>query len=162
MNSKRSFFKHTLLSTATNLHLICFGTILPRPYIRPTFLSLFFFLSVFLFFSLSLSLLLLLSFLQFFFFFYYFWQSNSYHRNNFFCLIVRWIINAACLGIVAEICFQCLANLSKLTDFYSAWNHHEILIFWWFFREILVSWIAQFCLAAEENFGNNSFNYFCI
>ena len=69
--------------------------------------------------------------------------------------IVTWIMSFTCLEIAAKICFQCLANLSKLIELCSAWNHQEILIFWWFVGGILVGWIAQFCLVVEENFGDN-------
>ena len=75
VNSKRSYSKHTLLSIVTNLQLICFSVILPRPYIQPTLrFFIFIFLSIFSFFSLSLPLLLSLSFLHHFFFFLHFWH----------------------------------------------------------------------------------------
>ena len=113
VNSKRLYSKHTLLNTVTNLQLICFGTILPRYYLRPTLLD---FLSLFFFLFLLLSLYLFLfychyhSFIIFSSFFTF--DTDTYHRNYLFCLIIRWIMSATCLGIVAKICFQCVANLS--------------------------------------------------
>ena len=71
MNSKISYSKHTLLSTATNLQLFCFGTILPRPYIQPSLIDFVFFFLFFLFFFLSLLLLSFL-FLHYIFFFFHF------------------------------------------------------------------------------------------
>ena len=119
VNLKRSYSKQTLLNTAANLQLIFsisnkyFGTILPRPYIRQTLLDLLF-LFLFLFFLPSLYL--------FFFSCHYYsfiifspsftFDADTYRRNCLFCLIVRWIMSATCLGIAAKICFQCLANLS--------------------------------------------------
>ena len=134
---------------------------------RPTLLAVLFliFLS-FCFFLFSLYLFLFYRHYHFFIIIYFFfilgkvfiiWIISSALS------IVRWIMRVTCLEIVAEICFQCLTNSSKLIDFCSAWNHQEILIFWRFVRGILVGWIAQFCLVAEENFGNDLlYDYRCF
>ena len=78
VNSKRSYSKHTLLSTATNLQLICFGTILPRAYIRPTLSDYFFFYLTF--------ILLFLSFFHLFLFY------SHYHSFIVFSFLHFWLL----------------------------------------------------------------------
>ena len=103
VNSKRSYSKHTLLSTATNLQLTCFSTILSRQ--SPTLLEFFSFLflsfsSFFLLFISSFSIVIIIPSSSFFTF-----SKDTYLKNYFFYLIVRWIMSTTCLKIVAEIYF---------------------------------------------------------
>ena len=66
----------------------------------------------------SLLCLLSLSFLHCFSSFFTSDKYN-YHRNDFFCLILRCIIRTTCLGIVIEIYFLCFVNLIEFIDFCS-------------------------------------------
>ena len=124
---KRSYSKHTLLSTAI-------ATKLFQDYLTKTrFTTNFVLVSSFIFFLFFLSSFYLFlfcchyhSFIIFLLFFTF--GKDTYHRKYFFCLIVRWIMSTTSLGIAGEICFQCLVNLSKLIDFCSVWNHQKTLI----------------------------------
>lgn len=121
-----------------NLHYYLTKTLITTNSVSVFFLFLFLFNC--LFFSCFFSLFLLFTspssiaiiFPSSFFFFLHFQQR--YLPQELFllpnkhatCIVnVRWVMSTTCLGIVAEIRFQCFANLSKLIDFCSAWNHQK-------------------------------------
>ena len=169
VNSKRSYSKHTL----PNMQLISnwFAlALLPRPYIQPNSVRfIFIFISVFFFFLFISSSSMSLSFLHLFFF-----LSSLLTQiliigiiYSALFVIVRWIMSTFMLRNCCQNLLP-MANLSWLIDFCSAWDHQEILIFWWFFGGILVGWMLSFAwlwegiLVAIPYMIIDVFRHFCI